>query len=232
MSEFSEYEQTWWDTLDGLRSNPEIHLTHEVRGDLKSGLGDADQVFTMISTLDGVTLPEAWKPYYLRFSEFGSSWGFGPQDSPGHFGGEFHVTNLFEATLTPSPAEAWSGIPGLSEEFLEELHVFDGTPTTGVGHLSLLRLTKGASDAEVWFHDSGYEPHRMDLDYPTYLETLRITKGTFCWQYLFVDPSEVDLSNEEFASAARLLTPMLEVFPRIFPDHDYSDLRARLEARL
>ncbi|SCK08559.1 hypothetical protein [Streptomyces sp. WMMB 322] len=232
MSEFSEYEQTWWDTLDGLQSNPEIHITHEVRGDLKSSLGDADRVFTMISTLNEVTLPEAWKSYYLRFSEFGSCWTFGAGDSPGHFGGEFHVTNLFEVTLTPSPAEAWSGIPGLSDEFLEELHPFDGTPTTGVGHLALLRLTKGASDAEVWFHASPYEPHRMNLDYPTYLETLRITKGTFSWQYLFVDPSEVDLSSEEFKSAGERLTTMLEVFPRIFPDHDYSDLRARLEARL
>ncbi|MFG3255072.1 hypothetical protein [Streptomyces sp. NPDC048172] len=232
MSEFSEYEQTWWDTLDGLRSNPEIHVTHEVRGDLTPSLGDADQVFTMISTLNGVTLPESWKPSYLRFAEFGSCWTFGDRDSSESFGGEFHVTNLFETALTPSPTEAWSGIPGLSEEFLEELHPFDGTPTTGVGHLALLRLTKGASDAEVWFHAGAYEPHRMDLDYPTYLETLRITKGTFCWQYLFVDPAEVDLSTEEFASAAGLLTRMLATFPRVFPEHDYSGLQARLEARL
>ncbi|NBE51738.1 hypothetical protein [Streptomyces boluensis] len=231
MSEFLEYEQNWVDTLEELKSCPEIHTTHDIRGDLKLRFGDADRVFKRIANLSGVTLPDAWKPYYLRFAGIGSCWSFGG-DSPGHFGGEFHVTNLFETTLTPSPAEAWSGIPGLSEEFLEELHPFDGTPTTGVGHLALLRLTKGASDAEVWFHASPYEPHRMDLDYPTYLETLRITKGAFCWQYLFVDPAEVDLSSEEFASAAGLLTRMLETFPRVFPEHDYSDLQARLEARL
>lgn len=172
------------------------------------------------------------KPHYFRFAYIGSCWSLECLDSSHPFGGEFHLTHLHEAVQRPSPVEIWSGLPGLSEDFLKELHPFDGTPATGVGHLSLLRITEGESNPEVWFNANPYEPHRMDLDYPTYLETLRITKGTFSWQYLFVDPWEVDLSSEEFKSAGERLTSMLEVFPRIFPDHDYSDLCARLEARL
>ena len=69
----------------------------------------------------------------------------------------------------------------------------------------------------------------MDIDYCAYLAALRVTKGTFGWQYLF---TEVSLAEEDYKNTARRLTDMLDVFPRLFPAHDYSELRARLEERL
>lgn len=38
-------------------------------------------------------------------------------------------------------------------------------------------------------------PLRMDLDYRGYLEALRLTEGTFSWQFLYVAPARISLSG-------------------------------------
>ncbi|MEV0701148.1 hypothetical protein AB0I53_25015 [Saccharopolyspora sp. NPDC050389] len=81
----------------------------------------------------------------------------------------------------------------------------------------------------MWFDTTTEGHHRLDLDYAGYLEALRITKGTFGWQFLFAD---VSLSDDEFDVTCQFMEIMLDVFPKLFPEHDYEPLRARLAERV
>ncbi|MFB9537262.1 MULTISPECIES: hypothetical protein [Streptomyces] len=97
-----------------------------------------------------------------------------------------------------------------------------------MGHLAALRVQPGVTNPDLWFDAGPLGLHRMDIDYCTYLDALRMTKGTFGWQYLF---TEVSLAQEDYEGAARRLSEMLDLFPRFFP-YDYSEIRARLEERM
>ncbi|WP_091099661.1 hypothetical protein [Micromonospora citrea] len=91
-----------------------------------------------------------------------------------------------------------------------------------------MRATPGASDPEIWFHDLRDGALRMDLDYPGYLEALLVTKGVIGWQYLYCAPEDCGMG---FFPLVDGLAEMLDVFPRLFPHHDYADLAARLRER-
>ncbi|PUB22792.1 hypothetical protein C8K30_11214 [Promicromonospora sp. AC04] len=69
----------------------------------------------------------------------------------------------------------------------------------------------------------------LALSYPEYLDVLRLTKGVFGWQLLFVD---VSLREPGLRPHLESITTMLEVFPSVFPQHDYAPLQGRLAARL
>lgn len=69
----------------------------------------------------------------------------------------------------------------------------------------------------------------MDLDYLGYLEALAVTKGAYGWQYLFTDLS---LLNDDLHHVVESVKAMLRRFPDLFPQHDYTQLRERLEERL
>lgn len=68
----------------------------------------------------------------------------------------------------------------------------------------------------------------MEVTYREYLDALLVTKGTYGWQYLYTDVS----LGRGFGGVRRYLQGMIELFPEIFPNHDYSPLVERLEARL
>ena len=143
--------------------------------------------------------------------------------------GEFDLSNLRRAILSGPLAERWYDPTAEEWQLLSELRSFDGTGATGVGHLSLLRIQPGVGSPELWFDATTKGYHRMDLDYPGYLEALRITKGTFGWQYLFTDV-ELD-DGGEFDVAGQFMEIMLDLFPKLFPEHDYAPLRTRLAER-
>ncbi|RJO78426.1 hypothetical protein D5S18_05940 [Nocardia panacis] len=92
-----------------------------------------------------------------------------------------------------------------------------------------MRIQRGVSPLEIWFHDRSDGPVRLDLDYCGYLEALVRTKGCFGWQYLFAD---VSLADHEHHHSLDNMRRMLEVFPKLFPEHDYTDLAERLNQRL
>ena len=97
-------------------------------------------------------------------------------------------------------------------------------------------MTPGVSPIRVWSSalvpvDSHPYPvgfFKLDLTYSQYVEALVITKGVYGWQYLFAD---VSFDEYDLDGADERLERMLEVFPVIFPNHDYADLDARLKAR-
>lgn len=228
MTEPTAYELGWLDTIQELRSHTEIEVQGEYPGRIPKRAGDADTAFARLADWYDTTLAEDMKSCFMRFVDLGTCWWFESNDHD--FGGEFHLTNLEDA-VSHEPLPHLAEYPEVTQELAAELRPFDGHPYTGTGHHAYLRIN-GETTPEIWFDTTPTGPLRMDLDYRGYLEALRMTKGTFSWQFLYVDPAEVCLSNEEFESHGRRLASMLDVFPRLFPHHDYTPLRQRLEARL
>jgi hypothetical protein len=154
-------------------------------------------------------------------------------DSPEKLCGEFSVMSLQRAfaenvhdhplpeELTPVERQRWS-----------ELRPFDGHPQGGTGEWVALRVGPGAP--ELWYYHpetalKNFAGFRMDIDHDQYLRALAITKGTYGWQKLFCDTDALDEDDMDEVRAG--LEEMLELFPSLFPDHDYEPLRARLAER-
>ncbi|CAM03990.1 hypothetical protein A8924_5107 [Saccharopolyspora erythraea NRRL 2338] len=230
MTELTAYEATWLSVLEELRGCPDIRLDNGDQAE-RDLAGDADQVFAELAERDGIELDPSLKSYHLRFTSMAAVWDVpDPEyEEESLIAGEFDLLNIHQAVrggallarlYDPTPEE---------RQLYSELRSFDGTGETGVGHLSMLRIQPGVADPELWFDATTKGYHRMDVDYPGYLEALRITKGTFGWQFLFTDVSMHD--EGQFAVSGRFMEIMLDLFPKLFPDHDYAPLRERLAER-
>ncbi|WP_405578170.1 hypothetical protein [Streptomyces sp. NBC_01092] len=112
---------------------------------------------------------------------------------------------------------------------MDEIKTLEEAP--GSGRLTALRVHMDMSPCqEIWFYDMNQQRFvLLDLDYSSYVDNLLITKGIPGWQYLY---SDARLADEEFRQLARQLQISLDALEEVFPDHDYTDLRARLEERL
>lgn len=114
------------------------------------------------------------------------------------------------------------------QEAMDEIKVLEESP--GSGRLSALRAPLDMTPCrEIWFYDMNHQRFELlDLNYSSYVDTLLTTKGIPGWQYLY---SDTRLDHDEFHNIVRQLELSLDAFEALFPGHDYSDLRARLEAR-
>ncbi|WP_210574799.1 hypothetical protein [Streptomyces sp. GESEQ-4] len=113
-------------------------------------------------------------------------------------------------------------------ETLRKLKVLD--QSTESGRLTGIHVSESGEGHELWFYDTNHSTlKRMEIDYRGYVQNLFIMKGVSGWQYLFTD---TDLSGDEFDVLSGYLKNALNSFPTLFPRYDYSDMRARLEARL
>lgn len=170
-----------------------------------------------------------------RVTELGCRWRSVDPNHP-ELNGEFRVRNIFKAFLRPAPDLAWEKAPEEEKKLVAEFRTIDDTPRSATGLLTAVRVQPQVNPLELWYYDkdlSRYPGHetdyiRLDLDYSEYMRVLPVTKGTFGWQYLYADVSLHGLGSQVVEN----LQTMLEVFPRVFPEYDYSDLRTRLEARL
>ncbi|MCW7988761.1 hypothetical protein XF35_26765 [Streptomyces platensis subsp. clarensis] len=223
-------EQRWIAALDELRNCADLHVTRDHQDGPDTDAPDARSVFGTLAEQDGVALDPALQACYLRFDGLGACWGFGEEESDPLFAGEFNLLPLVQAVRQQPPIERYPYASPPQQEIVAELRDFDGTPMTGAGHVTSLRIKRGGvHNPEIWFSDNPLGFHRLDIDLCGYLDALRVTKGTFGWQYLFTD---VSFADENYEVTAEFLTEMLDVFPELFPQHDYAPLRARLEARL
>jgi hypothetical protein len=117
------------------------------------------------------------------------------------------------------------------------IEAVDDIPLTAPGRFAAVRRGYDEAPWEMWLYAmdlnlcEGWDTQlaRMDLTYPEYLQNLALTKGIAGWQFLFVEG--ISLDDPELDDVAASLRAMLEVFPQLFPDHDYSALRRRLEQR-
>ncbi|TDD50745.1 hypothetical protein [Saccharopolyspora elongata] len=230
-SELTAYETTWLGVLEELRNCPGIRLESADQGQLDDA--DADRAFGELADRDGIALDPSLKPYHLRFSGLAAVWDV-PDPDPDYdedclIAGEFYLHNIHRAVQSGPLVERLYDPTPEELQLYSGFRCFDGTPHAGVGHLSMLRIQPGVANPELWFDATTKGYRRMDLDFPGYLEALRITKGTYGWQFLFTDVSLDDDGEHEVSG--RFVEIMLEVFPTLFPDHDYAPLRARLAER-
>ncbi|WP_067814520.1 hypothetical protein [Actinomadura kijaniata] len=200
------------------------------RGDVHVEHEDIEAEVAALSEAAGTVLDPRFKEGLCRFDEISACWSL---DSPRELGGEFSVVNLHQAlaekahghpleeTLTPDERQRWS-----------ELRPFDGHPVTGTGEWVALRVSPDEPMPELWYYHPEIAPYkglRMDIDYCGYLRNLAITKGVYGWQKLFCDITSLDEDDREYFRAD--MAEMLELFPVLFPDHDYEPLRRRLAER-
>ena len=150
--------------------------------------------------------------------------------------GEFYLPHLYRALIGEAPRH--NDLASEHDRLLmSELRMIDFAPVRATGEAAFIRIEPHKDQLEIWYQDRYlYDEDtntqgflRMDLDYCGYLEALRLTKGTFGWQMLFVDAS---LRGLEFRPHRDNLTAMMRTFPAAFPQHDYTPLASRLEARL
>lgn len=140
-------------------------------------------------------------------------------------GGEFSLRGLRHDN-TMSWVDAT--LPEGKQQIMDQMTVIEESP--GTGRLTGMRQPGPGAPVELWFYEMSrgrLEP--LDVDYLTYVDALLAMKGVTCWQYLFMP---LDLSAPEFRSCVNDLRQALRLLPELFPDHDYADLRARLDARL
>jgi hypothetical protein len=112
---------------------------------------------------------------------------------------------------------------------MDEIKTLEESP--GSGRLTALRVSMDMTPRhELWFYDMNQQRFELlDLKYSSYVDTLLITKGIPGWQYLYTDAR---LADDEFRHLAGQLERSLDALEEVFPAHDYSALRERLEARL
>ncbi|WP_030609727.1 hypothetical protein [Streptomyces sclerotialus] len=228
MNHLTPYEAGWAKTLEELRNAPAFRMHKHLQGEIDLITGDAHAAFEQLAEWEHITLDPALQSHYLRFSRLSAAWEtIAPHPN---LAGEFNLHHLYEA-LCKNPPEHLITSHDTEEQrrLISELHVFDDTPTSGVGSFAALRTQPGANNPEVWLFQISQSPMKLDIDYREYLDVLQVTKGTFGWQYLF---TETSLKSEEFEFTVYRLKTMLQVFPEIFPDHDYAPLKERLAERI
>ncbi|MFE2637822.1 hypothetical protein ACFXKX_09640 [Streptomyces scopuliridis] len=218
------FEERCARTLGEIHSSSGISVAEARFGAIPRLLDDPAFVFESLAEDDGLPFSPAVQRYFFRFGDIAAYWRSPDPDS--ELVGEFHLTHLYSTSLM---SHTWEGTDDWERDLYQELRIFDDTPRTGTGYMATLRAPRGTTDPEIWFFDMHYGVMEMDLDYGTYLDTLLVTKGTIGWQYLFCDAG---FGDPGFTPVAKGLKEMLEVFPRLFPDHDYTDLRARLQERM
>ncbi|MEU0897294.1 hypothetical protein [Streptomyces massasporeus] len=226
MTDLKPYERSWVSVLDELRSCAAVRVSRVEQGPVSQVFGDAETEFANLAEFEDISLDPSLQQCYFRFVSIAAAWEVEDSDTP--IAGEFDVAHISDVLSNDPPELGWSNPTREEHELLSQLRGFDGTTTTGVGHLTALRVQPDVPNPELWFDAGPLGVHRLDIDYCAYLDALRMTKGTFGWQYLF---AEVSLAQEDYASTARRLSGMLDLFPRLFPAYDYADLRTRLEAR-
>ncbi|WAZ19831.1 hypothetical protein STRCI_000908 [Streptomyces cinnabarinus] len=188
---------------------------------------DAESVFEELAEDDGLPLSRQIQDCFFRYGSVDAAWRYRRPETA--LVGEFKIRHILSAIGNMRMTRFWKGEDDVERALYKDLRIIDDNPQTGSGRMSLLRATPGAANPEIWFFDMRQGAIPMELDYPAYLETVMVTKGVIGWQYLYCAP---ELCGEGFFPLVEGLTEMLDVFPSLFPAHDYTDLRARLEERL
>lgn len=232
MSSLTRNEQLHLDSLEEIENCPLLES--------RCSGADLDRPLSSIlpeeydDSWEGVRFSESMQGCYLRFYELGAAWST-VEDLP-DVKGEFNLINFHDALQNDDPGVG-RGKTDFHREFLSQLCPIDRTPRSGAGIQTYIRMQSDIDELELWYSDIadiGQPPYppgfiKLDIGYCEYLKVLLLTKGAYGWQYLFAD---ISLSRGDFLESANNLKNMLQVFPELFPDRDYSSLRTRLEARL
>ncbi|WP_405608347.1 hypothetical protein [Streptomyces sp. NBC_01508] len=221
------YEERHLTLMDELGNSSDIRVLAENRGPLVTAYGDAQTVAEKLVQRFGVVLDASLQSHFLRFRNLACQWQTTSADRP--LTGEFGLKNLY-TSITTGPLEILRDFPSEADRRLASgLRLLDDQPEGGAGSFAALRIQPGRSFPEVWYFTVAHGFQELDIGYADYLDLLLTTKGVYDWQYLFAD---VSLRETECNHVRNRLTGMLNLFPGIFPECDYSDLRARLRERM
>ncbi|WP_433179462.1 hypothetical protein [Actinoallomurus sp. CA-150999] len=233
MNPLTRSEELQVESIREVNDNPLFEVTYEQES-MSFPLADFDPLSETKKEWEHVRLSTELKDCALRFWSLSCGWS--AVDPKRDLYGEFHLRHLYRALIGDPPRH--NDLASERERrLMAELRMIDFAPTRATGEAAFIRIEPHKDQLEIWYQDRYlYDAEnntqgflRMELDYCAYLETLRLTKGAFGWQMLFVDAS---LRDSEFRTHMENLTNMLETFPSAFPQYDYAPLVNRLEARL
>ncbi|NUK07380.1 hypothetical protein HRW18_04995 [Streptomyces lunaelactis] len=235
MQNLTPNEQRHVASLEQIRTSPLLEAECGTTDELAEPVEDLLPLYEHNPDWEDVEFNESLLSCSLRFSDLGARWA--TSGNLPEIYGEFrllHFYDVFDQTEGPSGGEETTNF---QQEFLSQLRIFDHTPRSGAGMVTYIRMKPHVTPLEIWYQDIadiGSDPYpanfiRMNITYCEYLEALLLTKGTYGWQYLYTD---ISLRGREFHSKVRYLKNMLDVFPGVFPQYDYTSLTARLEERL
>ncbi|MFE6767750.1 hypothetical protein [Streptomyces griseus] len=214
--------------FEELKNCENINILGYEKGPLAEYLGTPDEALALLKESHGVSLDPKFKASFHRFSRLGIHWRGASENSA--VGGEFYLVHLLNAIIGGRPADLASSRSSEKEAALySDFRIFDSQPRGGVGTFAALRLRDGTDEPEIWYFHMNHGSTRMEIDYQEYLNNLLLTRGAYYWQYLFTDtPADYYHSNEITSGLRRAI----EFLSDVFPNNDYSDLRARLHDRL
>ncbi|MFF2922827.1 hypothetical protein ACFVTP_10545 [Streptomyces celluloflavus] len=221
------YEKRLEGLLEELRGHSRIQVDETRLGPIEMPFDNFGEVFKDLVKWYDLPFGEPIREKFFRYAEVEASWR--SADPQSELVGEFSLSHVFRSVVENHVSDTWEGKDDEERELYGELRIFDDTPRTGSGRMAALRATRGTTDPEIWFFDMRQGALEMDLDYPAYLDTLLLTKGTIGWQYLFCDAGFGDVG---FTPLAKGLQEMVEVIPRLFPQYDYAELASRLRERM
>ncbi|MEW1661015.1 hypothetical protein [Streptomyces sp. NPDC093707] len=188
-----------------------------------------DQSEVLATLMRHVTFPvaESLREYHFPAEAIHASWeSSGQRDARG----EMRLASISTCLTQWHPPLGDMTLGESGQAILAELKIMDEEPFAGTGRATGLRITGRNMEPEVWYHDRPRSRlTRLELTYGAYAETALITKGAFCWQYLFAN---VELSHPEFHGSVENLRESFTLFSETFPQYDYVPLLDRLEARL
>ncbi|MGV9847830.1 hypothetical protein ACWDWU_03360 [Streptomyces sp. NPDC003442] len=235
MRNLSLSEQSHVDSLNAILECDELEAEFSRQGVVRDRLDTNPTAIDFFDEFDNVALGSSLRECNIWFTELSCRWR-SKSRSP-ELGGEFRIRDLYDSILLPPPQFTSETANESDLEVYGQLRVVDFPQYAGTGHFAAIRIQEYVDPLEMWYYDMrlstapGIDSDlvKLDLTYCQYLETLLLTKGVFGWQYLFAD---ITLRGIVFRETVERLKRMLEVFPELFPHHDYGALATRLEARL
>jgi hypothetical protein len=228
MRDLTPYERRLTHMQEEISGNERMSVWVEHNDGIAGFDEDAEATFRVIADKYGLELAPYFHHSFVRFNCLWTRWRLDDAE----LNGEFRIGNLPVALATTPPPFSVSSSSSAERQLHSQLRVIDDRPDSGTGHQATLRLQAGGSDPQLWYFHLGLGTLRMDINYQEYLDALILTKGTSGWQFLFCDITKELRKTYDFDTASRHMKTMLDVFPELFPGHDYSGLRARLEERL
>lgn len=232
MTSFSRSESLLLESIEELSGNSLFEMSH-VQGRISFSLSDFEPLSEHGEEWAGIEFSAELKECSPRFRGLSCEWHL--IEDRRRLAGEFSLPHTFSAFDSPPPQYNDLATAG-DRELFARLRIIDSAPERATGEATFLRLERNKKVFELWYQDRYLFDEesntqgvvRLELDYCGYLEKLAATKGTFGWPLLFAD---VSLADDVFSEHVTNLRSMVEIFPSVFPQHDYAELRERLEAR-
>jgi hypothetical protein len=236
MEALTQYERSHLDSFRELLRSPrfDIHavgLDEGLRPAISEDLGEYYLEWRDVPVTGGLI------SHQLRFKQFYVAWATTGALPLIH--GEIDVFPLLDVVEQGDDPPIFFATES-HRRFHSQLRCIAGSRGTGNGHLTHLRLPPDKDPVEIWLDDQlvDVDPQirehpstfvKLDLTYGEYMDALLATKGARGWELLFAN---IDLTHSSLQTEVANLRNMLDVFPDLFPDHDYTPFQERLAARL